>query len=121
MRRAPMSWGWMSKRPVPPEIMDGWFRSLMTSGAIRRDFRKYAARVPDNATLVEWAERQRAFDRPVLVVWAAEDRVMPHDHGQRLTELFRDARLVEISDSYTLIPEDQPLQLSVAICEFMRT
>jgi pimeloyl-ACP methyl ester carboxylesterase len=121
MRRAPMSWGWMSKRPVPREIMDGWFQPLMTNSAIRRDFRKYAARVPDKATLLEWAERQRAFDRPVLVVWAGEDRLMPHDHGRRLTELFPDARLVEIPDSYTLIPEDQPLQLSTAIREFLRT
>jgi hypothetical protein len=23
---------------------------------------------------LEWAERQRAFDRPVLVVWAIEDQ-----------------------------------------------
>jgi pimeloyl-ACP methyl ester carboxylesterase len=77
--------------------------------------------VPDKATLLEWAERQRVFDRPVLVVWAGEDRLMPHDHGRRLTELFPDARLVEIPDSYTLIPEDQPLQLSTAIREFLRT
>ena len=30
--------------------------------------------VPDKATLLEWAERQRALDRPVLVVWAIEDQ-----------------------------------------------
>jgi pimeloyl-ACP methyl ester carboxylesterase len=73
-QRAPMSWGWMSTRPVPNEIMDEWFRPLATSRAIRRDFRAYAGSVPDKATLLEWAERQRAFDRPVLVVWAIEDQ-----------------------------------------------
>ena len=73
LRRAPMSCGWMSKRPAPNEIMDEWFRPLATSRAIRRDFRAYAGSVPDKATLLEWAERQRAFDRPVLVVWAIED------------------------------------------------
>ncbi|HEU4544100.1 MAG TPA: alpha/beta hydrolase [Jiangellaceae bacterium] len=119
MRRAPMSWGWMSERPVPPQIMDEWFHPLTTNSAIRRDFRKYPARVPDKATLLEWAERQRAFDRPVLVVWATEDRLMPREHGQRLTELFPNARLVELSDSYTLIPEDQPGQLSGTIRQFL--
>jgi pimeloyl-ACP methyl ester carboxylesterase len=119
LRRAPMSWGWMSKRPVPNEIMDEWFRPLATSRAIRRDFRAYAGSVPDKATLLEWAERQRAFDRPVLVVWAIEDRLMPRAHGQRLVELFPDARLVEIADSYTLIPEDQPRGVAGAIRRFI--
>lgn len=30
-RRLPMTWGWMSKRPVPDAVMDGWFRSLWAS------------------------------------------------------------------------------------------
>lgn len=25
VRRVPGGWGWMSKRPVPREIADGWF------------------------------------------------------------------------------------------------
>ena len=37
-RCAPMSCGWMSKRPVPNEIMDE-YRPLATSRAIRRGFR----------------------------------------------------------------------------------
>jgi len=66
------------------------------------------------------AEALRTFDRPVLVVWAAEDRVMPPDHGRRLTNLIPNAKLIEIHDSYTLIPEDQPTQLARAIREFAR-
>lgn len=93
-----MSWGWMSKRPVPHEIMDEWFRPLATNSEIRRDFRKYAGSTPDKPTLLEWAERQRRFDRPVLVVWATEDRLMPQTHAHRLVKLFPDARLVEIGD-----------------------
>ena len=49
--------------------------------------------------MLEWAERQRGFDRPLLVVWAIEDRVMPRTHGQRLVERFPNARLVEIADN----------------------
>jgi hypothetical protein len=33
---------------------------------------------------------------------------MPPEHGRRLAELFPNDRLVEIGDSYTLIPEEQP-------------
>jgi pimeloyl-ACP methyl ester carboxylesterase len=70
--------------------------------------------------LLEWAERLRSFDRPALVMWAEEDRVMPREHGRRLAELFPRGQLVEIPDSYTLIPEDQPGELARAIRGFVR-
>jgi hypothetical protein len=44
--------------------------------------------------------------------------MMPNDEGRKLASDFADARLVEIADSYTLIPIDQPLELAVAIREF---
>ena len=40
--------------------------------------------------------------------------MMPAEHGRRLAELLPQARLVEIADSYTLIPEDQPAVLAAA-------
>lgn len=119
VRRAPGSWGWMSKRPVPKAVMDAWFRPATTNPAIRRDLARYVTSVPSRAVLLDWAERGASFDRPVLVVWAAEDRMMPPEHGRRLADLFPDARLVEISDSYTLIPEDQPEALARHIREFV--
>ena len=60
-----------------------------------------------------------SFDRPVLVAWAREDRLMPREHGRRLADLCPQGRLVEIADSYTLIPEDQPAQLAKHIREFV--
>ena len=54
-----------------------------------------------------------------MVVWASEDRVMPLEHGRRLSELLPDARLVEIADSYTLLPLDQPARLAGVIREFV--
>jgi pimeloyl-ACP methyl ester carboxylesterase len=120
LRRLPITWGWMSKRPVPDEIMNEWFRPLQTQPEIRRDLRKYGRSIPPKKVLLEWAERLRTFDRPALVVWAKEDRVMPPEHGRRLAELFPQGRLVEIPDSYTLIPEDQPRELARAIRSFVR-
>jgi pimeloyl-ACP methyl ester carboxylesterase len=62
----------------------------------------------------------RSYDGPVLVIWATEDRLTPRDHGRRLAELFNDAQLVEIEDSYTLIPEDQPERLARELREFVK-
>lgn len=119
LRRLPFTFGWMSKRPVPDGITDSWLRPVLTSREIRRDLRKYAGSVPPKGVLLEWAEHQRAFRGPVLVVWATEDRLMPREHGPRLAGLFPDARLVEIDDSYTLVPEDQPAQLAAHIRAWM--
>ncbi len=115
LRRLPLAFGWMSKRRIPNDVMDAWLRPLLTKREIRRDLLKYIRTVPKKAQLLEWAERQRSFDRPVLVVWAREDRIMPREHGRRLADMFPRGRVVEIADSYTLIPEDQPVELAGAI------
>ena len=44
---------------------------------------------------------------------------MPPEHGRRLAELLPQGRLVEIPDSYTLIPLDQPARLAEAIQQLM--
>jgi len=69
--------------------------------------------------LPEAAEGLRGWDRPALVVWAAEDRVMPPRHGRALAELLPHGRLVELEDSYTLIPLDQPQALAREIAAFL--
>ncbi|WP_432589566.1 alpha/beta hydrolase [Streptomyces sp. HD1123-B1] len=119
MRRMPMTWGRMSKRPVPHEVMNQWFEPLWTSKEIRRDLKKYVLGVPAKSELNNWAEKLRDFDRPALVAWAAEDKVMPPEHGRRLAELLPKGQHVEITDSYTLIPEDQPGQLAAAVRRFL--
>jgi pimeloyl-ACP methyl ester carboxylesterase len=43
---------------------------------------------------------------------------MPPKHGRRLAAVLPTARLLEIPDSYPLIPLDQPAQLAEAIREF---
>lgn len=119
LRRLPFTFGWMAKRPIPNEIFDAWFRPLQTQRGVRRDLAKYV-RTLDKGDMLAAAERLRRFDRPALVVWAPEDRVNPREHGRRLAKLLPHGRLIEIADSYTLIPEDQPGELARAIRQFVR-
>ncbi|MEU8176667.1 hypothetical protein AB0C14_27655 [Microbispora hainanensis] len=43
---------------------------------------------------------------------------MPPEHGRRLAELLPHGQLVEVDDSYTLIPLDQPKTLARLIRDF---
>jgi pimeloyl-ACP methyl ester carboxylesterase len=70
--------------------------------------------------MLEVCDRLRSFARPVLVIWAPEDRVQRPDHGRRLAALLSNARLAEIPDSYTLIMRDQPAAFARAVREFVR-
>lgn len=120
LRRGPFTFGWMSKRPVPDTIMDGWLRPVMTQKGVRRDLAKYGGDTKrGRAALEESDAALGTFAKPVLVAWAADDKVMPQSAGRRLASSFPDSRFVEIRDSYTLIPEDQPGLLAEAIRTFV--
>ncbi|MVA75833.1 alpha/beta fold hydrolase [Auraticoccus sp. F435] len=118
-RRAPGAWGWMSKHPVPDDVMDRWFRPAQQDAGVRRDLRTFALSTPSRAELAALADRLETFHRPTLVVWASEDRLMPREHGPRLARLLPRARLVEIEDSYTLVPQDQPGRLARELARFV--
>ena len=119
IRRSPHAYGGMSVRGILDELLDGWFAPARHSRAIRRDFARFATSTPDRETLPAWSERLRDVDRPVLVVWASEDPLMPREHGPRLVELYPQGRLVEIADSSTLVPEDQPQRLAEVLTSFL--
>jgi pimeloyl-ACP methyl ester carboxylesterase len=119
LRRLPMTYGPLSKRPVPREVMDRWFGPIRQR-EIRRDLRKYVRSAPQGRReLLAATEALAAFDRPALVAWASEDRLMPPEHGRRLADLLPHGHLVEIADSYTLIPEDQPATLTASMRELL--
>lgn len=118
IRRSPLTWGRMTKRGVPDDMAESWLRPLQTQRAIRQDLKRYVRKVRKTAML-EAAEGLRSFDRPALVVWAAEERMMPTDTGRRLAAMMPKARFEEIPDSYTLIPVDQPVALARSIRTFI--
>lgn len=120
LRRLPFTFGWMSQRPIPDDIFDGWLSSCQTYPGVRRDLRRYVNDPNGVQTLMEATEKLRGFDRPALIAWATDDRIMPLSHAQLLAQILPKSKRVEIADSYTLIQEDQPQALSGAIRDFIR-
>lgn len=119
LARLPFLFGQMSKQGIPEETMRHWMEPLARK-EIRRDLRKYAGDAVPNGqrTLREAQEKLGAFERPVLVVWDSEGKMMPNEEGRRLAESFPDSRFVELSDCYTLIALDQPSELARVIRDF---
>ena len=119
LRHLPFTLGNLSKKRVSNERFLGWTDPLRRDHRIRRDLRKYLRHVPSRRQLLDWAERQRAFRGPVLIVWAREDRLMPPVHANRLAKHFENSLLVWVDDSFTLIPIDQPEVLVRELRKFL--
>lgn len=119
VRRLPIAFGWLTKRGDAATAR--WMKPILQQQAIRRDtVRLLRAAASDPRFLIAAAERLPAYDRPALIVWARDDRVMPPEHGHRLAALLPRGKLVEIADSFTLIPLDQPAALAQALRDFVR-
>jgi pimeloyl-ACP methyl ester carboxylesterase len=119
LRRLPMAYGLVTKRPIDHAVTDAWLRPFLQQREVRRDTAKLLRGITRRDTLAA-AERLRRFERPTLLAWAREDRAFPVAHAHRLAALLPDARVEEIPDSLTFIPEDQPERLADAIARFVR-
>jgi pimeloyl-ACP methyl ester carboxylesterase len=117
LRRLPMTFGWMAKRPIPKDVAASWIAGIRHDRGVRRDVAKYV-RTSDYHGLEEAAAALAGFDHPTLVLWASEDKVMPPEHGRRLASIIPNARHAEIDDAYTLLPLDQPALVAEHIHEF---
>ncbi len=119
LQRLPIAYGWATHEAIEPRIMESYLGSLRTSAGVRRDFGALlrGARKRDS---VEASESVRGFDGPALVVWAADDRFFPREHGWRLAELLPRGRFELVERSRTFIPEDNPAPLVELLREFLK-
>lgn len=117
LRRLPMTFGRLTKRPIEPSVFRRWLDAFGADRRIERDVRQFMK--GDRAALIEAARSFHRYRGPVLIVWAAEDRVMPVDHAWRLAAAFPQASVVLVDDCRTLIPLDRPGTLAELIASFL--
>ena len=121
IRHLPVTFGALSKRRVPDDLFRSWIHPLRHNPKVRRDLTKYLTNVPEPQQLLAWADEQRTFAGPVLIIWAREDKLMPPTHAEQLAEHFQNTQLVWIDDSRTLLPIDQPQILTENLDAFLAT
>lgn len=82
---------------------------------MRRDLRAVLRGI-DPRHLFDALPRLRAFEPPVTLAWAHEDRrVFPPSVAERLAADLPNARIEWIEDSWTFVPEDQPTALAAIV------
>jgi len=107
-------------KDIPPELVASWMQPGLHDPGVKRDLKKVTMGMNKRYTL-EAAEKLRGSDLPVLLTWAPGDRVFPLKHAERLAAEVPNARIVQIPDSRTFVPLDQPQRLADAIAEFAPT
>jgi pimeloyl-ACP methyl ester carboxylesterase len=118
VQRLPIGFGWLTKHPMPDEVVDSFLRPSRERREIRDDVARFLRTVHRRHTLAA-AEKLGGFDRPVLLAWATEDRVFPISLAERLAERLPDATIARIDDSLTFVPLDQPAVLADLIVDFV--
>jgi pimeloyl-ACP methyl ester carboxylesterase len=116
MRHGPLAFGPLAARPLDPAQTRGWVEPYLGNAGIRRDVQAFC-RAVDPRELLDVSTRLDRFDGPVKLCWAPQNRFFRIELAHRLLERFGTARLVEVPDSRTFVPHDQPVRLAAEIVE----
>jgi pimeloyl-ACP methyl ester carboxylesterase len=100
-----------------PELVARWTAPPTEDKAIMRDLTKVTVGLNKRHTLAA-AAALRGTHFPLLLAWAPGDRFFPIRNARRLAAEIGGAKLVEIPDSATFVPLDQPQLLAAEIADF---
>jgi pimeloyl-ACP methyl ester carboxylesterase len=118
VRRTPIAFGWLTKRPLDRIVEDSYLLPVMNSAAVREDTRKFILGA-DTRLTNDAADKLGGFSKPALIAWSADDRVFPAADGASLADDLPDARLEMVEDAYTFSMEDNPDRLAALIRDFL--
>ncbi|HEV7492838.1 alpha/beta hydrolase [Baekduia sp.] len=117
VRRLPLAYGWLTKRPVPDDVMDGWTLRALQDPGVMADLRKALSGLsPD--VLLDNSAKLSSFDKPVLLIWSREDKFFKIENAHRLAAIFPDARVEELTDAYAFVSWDQPDRVAELVGAF---
>jgi pimeloyl-ACP methyl ester carboxylesterase len=117
VRRSPLGFGMLTRRPIPDELTAAWLAPL-TDSAVRGDVIATLKAIDKRDTL-RAAEGLRERPLPLLLAWAPDDLIFRLRFAERLEEMIPGARLERVADSRAFVPEDQPAKLAELIAAFL--
>jgi pimeloyl-ACP methyl ester carboxylesterase len=103
---------------IPDELIASWMQPAIGDSEIMRDLKKVTAGMNKRYTLAA-AQKLRGSELPILLTWAPGDKYFPISYAERLASEAGNARIVQIPDSKTFVPLDQPQRLAEEIATFV--
>jgi pimeloyl-ACP methyl ester carboxylesterase len=117
VRRLPLAYGWLTKRPVPDDVMDGWTLRALKDPGVMADLRKALSGLKPEI-LLDNSPKLSSFEKPVLLVWSREDKFFKIANAHRLAAIFPNARVEELTDAYAFVSWDQPDRVAELVGAF---
>jgi pimeloyl-ACP methyl ester carboxylesterase len=107
-----------ARTKIPADLVASWMAPGLHDKAIRDDLKKVTIGLDKRYTL-EAARQLRGSELPILLAWAPGDSYFPIRYAERLASEVGNARIVQIPDSKTFVPLDQPQRLAEEIAGFV--
>lgn len=118
-RRLPIAYGLLTHHAIPDEPSDSYVLPALKDPQVRADLVRVSRGI-DSCHTRQAGERLKAFDRPALIAWSADDKFFPREDGERLAATIPGARFELVQGARTFSPEDRPNQLADLIADFVR-
>lgn len=106
-----------AKTKIPNDLVASWMQPAKTDSGVLRDAAKVTAGMNKRYTL-QAAEKLRGSQLPIRLLWAPGDKYFPISYAERLAGEAGNAEIVQIPDSKTFVPLDQPARAAEEIADF---
>ena len=118
VRKLPVAFGLLVKHPLDQEASDSYALPCARDPDVLHDTAKVMAGASTEVVHRAGATLIESWTKPTLLIWSSEDPVFPLEHARRYADALPNAELVEIDDSYSFTPEDQPAAVADALASF---
>lgn len=118
VRAIPVAYGLLLKHPTESEASDSYALPAGRDGGVLHDVAKVMSSASTAPVRAAGEHLIADCDLPVKLIWSSEDEVFPLAHAERYAAALRHGSLVQIDDSYSFTPEDQPAAVAAAIRSF---
>ncbi|WP_139997221.1 alpha/beta fold hydrolase [Paenibacillus paridis] len=113
--------GLLSHTLSKEDLYELYIRHFIHNKGVRADFTKVVKGWSIHDTN-QAAEKLSFFNKPVLVIWGADDtKLFPIGLGRRVYGIFPDARFVIVENALTYVQEDQPEEFAHRLVHFIES
>jgi pimeloyl-ACP methyl ester carboxylesterase len=113
--------GLLSHTLSKEEIHSLYVHSFIHNKGVRADFKKVVKGWSSHYT-IQAAKKLSSFNKPVLVIWGADDiKLFPIELGRRVYAIFPNSLFELVENALTYVQEDQPEEFVVKLVHFIES